>query len=134
MTSGAAQGGAAAILTLLGGVLMFLLVVVAAWACTRFVGRRFSAGMSAGSSRLRVVERVALGPDRALVLVRAAGRVFLVGSAPQQLTLLAELDADAFPEGGDGQPEPAPADFASLFEAVRRQGGKFRGKKEKPDG
>ena len=112
---------------------MFLLVVVAAWACTRFVGRRFSAGAGAGSGRLRVVERVALGPDRALVLVRAGGRVFLVGSAPQQLTLLAELDADAFPESG-GQPEPTPADFASLFEAVRRQGGKFRGKKEKPDG
>ncbi|MCI9236551.1 MAG: flagellar biosynthetic protein FliO [Anaerotruncus sp.] len=132
MPSGSAQG-AASVLTVFGGLLMFLLVVVAAWACTRFVGRRFSAGAGAGSGRLRVVERVALGPDRALVLVRAAGRVFLVGSAPQQLTLLAELDADAFPESG-GQPEPTPADFASLFEAVRRQGGKFRGKKEKPDG
>ena len=121
MPSGSAQG-AASVLTVFGGLLMFLLVVVAAWA-----------GAGAGSGRLRVVERVALGPDRALVLVRAGGRVFLVGSAPQQLTLLAELDADAFPESG-GQPEPAPADFASLFEAVRRQGGKFRGKKEKPDG
>ena len=119
MPSGSAQG-AASVLTVFGGLLMFLLVVVAAWACTRFVGRRFSAGAGAGSGRLRVVERVALGPDRALVLVRAAGR-------------LAELDADAFPESG-GQPEPTPADFASLFEAVRRQGGKFRGKKEKPDG
>ena len=130
MPSDSAQG-AASVLTVFGGLLMFLLVVVAAWACPRFVGRRFSAGAGAGSGRLRVVERVALGPDRALVLVRAGGRVFLVGSAPQQLTLLA--DADAFPERG-GQPEPTPADFASLFEAVRRQGGKFRGKKEKPDG
>lgn len=133
MPSDSAQG-AASVLTVFGGLLMFLLVVVAAWACTRFVGRRFSAGAGAGSGRLRVVERVALGPDRALVLVRAAGRVFLVGSAPQQLTLLAELDADAFPESGGQPEEPTPADFASLFEAVRRQGGKFRGKKEKPDG
>lgn len=133
MPSGSAQG-AASVLTVFGGLLMFLLVVVAAWACTRFVGRRFSAGAGAGSGRLRVVERVALGPDRALVLVRAGGRVFLVGSAPQQLTLLAELDADAFPESGGQPEEPTPADFASLFEAVRRQGGKFRGKKEKPDG
>lgn len=38
MPSGSAQG-AASVLTVFGGLLMFLLVVVAAWACTRFVGR-----------------------------------------------------------------------------------------------
>ena len=32
-----------------------------------------ASGAGAGSGRLRVVERVALGPDRALVLVRAGG-------------------------------------------------------------
>ena len=38
--------------------------------------------------RLEVVERVSLGPQHALLLVRAGGRMLLVGTAPNSCQLL----------------------------------------------
>lgn len=46
-------------------------------------------------SRLRVIERLALGPQRELYLVQADARVFLLGSsAGSPIALLAELDRE----------------------------------------
>jgi flagellar biogenesis protein FliO len=50
---------------------------------------------AAGTRRLQVVERVSLGPQHALHLVRTGDRMVLIATAPNSCQL---LDA-AFPEG-----------------------------------
>ena len=61
------------------------------------------AGNRAGTreTRLRLIERLALGPRQRLYLVQADSRVFLVGSAESgALSLIAELPHTAQPNAG----------------------------------
>jgi flagellar biogenesis protein FliO len=53
-------------------------------------GASFGAAMGVGRSvrRLEVVERVSLGPQHALHLVRAGGKLMLVATAPNSCQLL----------------------------------------------
>ena len=53
---------------------------------------RFQAGRISTGSRLRLIERLALGPRQRVYLVQADSRVFLVGSGESgALSLIAEL-------------------------------------------
>lgn len=45
-------------------------------------------GAAGSPRRLEVVERVSLGPQHALLLVRVGGRTLLVGTAPNSCQLL----------------------------------------------
>ena len=56
--------------------------------------RRLSAGRpdaAVGWPRLELVDTLALGPQRAVHLIKAGGRTFIVGATPSQLTRLGEL-------------------------------------------
>lgn len=96
--------------------LLFGLVISLAYLVPRLLGQRL--GATARGRRLRVVEVLPLGRDRALILVAVAGRYLLVGSGPQGFTLiatfsdpdsLAHLNAAASPAGGP-EGESAAAD------------------------
>ena len=50
---------------------------------------------AAAGAHVDVVSRRTVGKSAALLVVRVAGRTFLVGQSAQQLTLLSELDGDA---------------------------------------
>ena len=75
-----------AVLSLLGGILLFVLVLVLAWLCTRWLGMRYS-GFRIGGA-VEVLDRTAIGPDRTLVIVRAGGKVWMLGVTPQNITFL----------------------------------------------
>jgi flagellar biogenesis protein FliO len=55
-------------------------------------------------ARIDVLSRRSLGKHVSLVVVRAAHRTFLVGQSAQQMTLLAELDADDWVPNGPSAP------------------------------
>jgi len=55
-------------------------------------------GVSGPPRRLEVVERLSLGPQHALIVVRAGGRTLLVGTAPNSCQIL---------EGSFGKEEKA---------------------------
>lgn len=60
---------------------------------------------------VQVIETTGLGPNRALHIVQAGGKYLLIGSTPNQISLVAELSAaEAEAEGSD-----KPADFASIL-------------------
>lgn len=80
--------------TKLLGVLAFIALL--AWLLARVALRGGAVPFRGG--RLRVLESVALGPSRGVYLVRAGGRLLVLGVTPQQVTPLAVL-----PEG-DAQP------------------------------
>lgn len=84
------------VLSLLGGLFLFVLVLVLAWYCSRWLGGRF--GFTATSGNLRVLERVMVGPDRSLLVVRAGEDVLLLGVTPQHIERLCDLDPDLYPE------------------------------------
>lgn len=97
---------ASVVLSLVGGLLLFLLALAAVWLCLRWLGRHYGNPAASGGS-MRVLERLALGPDRALVVVRTKQQVLLLGVTAQHIELLTQLDAADYPapppdEGGKG--------------------------------
>jgi len=115
------QSQGSAILSVLGGLFLFLLVLVLAWLCSRWLGARFGTGAAAGKS-IEVLERMAAGPDRALLILRAGGKVFLVGSTSRHFDLIGELDAAEF-ENRPGPAERAPTPFASALQSALKTWG-----------
>jgi flagellar biogenesis protein FliO len=70
-------------------------VCALAWFSLNLLARR-GIGMSRTGARVRLLERLALGPRRHLYLVQADTRVFLLGASESgALGLIAELNADA---------------------------------------
>lgn len=96
---------------LLGMLATVVLVLVLAWLCTRWLaGTRLSGGgLPSGERRMRVVDRLPLGKDVSLVLVRLGEGFFLLGVSPtgvSQLRELTEEEAAAWTSGADGSGGP----------------------------
>lgn len=97
---------AAAVLAVLS-----VLALVALWS-------RRGGGRGALQKRLRVVAAVALGPGRTLSVVRAGRRVFLIGASGRELSSIAELDSQDWPES---EPAPVPALLTGFTAALGRR-------------
>lgn len=70
--------------------------------------------------RLKVLESAALGPNRAVHLVRVGNKILVLGSTPDQITAIGEVDE---PEAAQA-PAPVPQAFAGhLAEAVAGEKG-----------
>lgn len=102
----------------LGEVALALALVVAAIVILAWVLRRVQRGIAAaGSSRLRVVASLALGPRERLVVVDAAGTQLLLGVTPAGISRLHELSDPLVVAA------PSPNDFAQrLRQALRGVG------------
>ncbi|MCG0237983.1 MAG: flagellar biosynthetic protein FliO [Firmicutes bacterium] len=103
--------------------LLFGLVVSLAYLVPRLLGQGF--GGVARGRRIRVVEVLPVGRDRALILVEVAGQYLLIGSGPQGLTCLATFaDPDAIArleaEPGPGSPGPGPGGRSPGTDPFRR--------------
>ena len=111
------------LLSLLGIVLTLALVLLASYLAARWAGTGLGGRLGAGGGQhVRVLERVSLGRDQTIVVVRAANRYFLLGSSPSGFSLLAELtEEELSAPSSDGVP-PEPPDFRALLR-------KFRAKK-----
>lgn len=92
------------ILSLLGTFLGFILILVlAAWS-VRLLSRGYST--QSRGKMIQVVERIGLGTDKQLLIVKAAGRAYLLGVTAQHIEKIEELDPDELPDvfepGKDG--------------------------------
>ena len=108
------------LLSLLGIVLTLALVLLASYLAARWAGTGLGGRLGAGGGQhVRVLERVSLGRDQTIVVVRAANRYFLLGSSPSGFSLLAELtEEELSAPSSDGVP-PEPPDFRALLRNFR---------------
>ena len=113
-------GDVLSLVGMLGG--FFLILFLAYWA-TKVLARGYAAG---GAGRMiEVLDRMGLGQEKQLLVVRAAGKVLLLGVTAHHIEKLEELDAAALPE-----PPPSPqsgAFFAALKSALEQKKGKESG-------
>jgi len=82
--------------------------------------------LGAGGQHVRVLERVPVGRDQALVVVRAANRFFLLGSSPSGFSLVAELTAEegelwSSPPSSDSPAQDRPPDFTAILRRFREK-------------
>ena len=111
------------LLSLLGIILALLLVLGGCYLVTRWAGKGMGGGLGGGSARMRVVERLAVGRDQALLVVRVANRYLLIGSSPSGFSFLAELTEE---EGALWAPAEQPTDqpcidFRELVRKLREK-------------
>ncbi len=110
-------GDVLSLIGMLGG--FFLILFLAYWAA-RLLGRGYAA--SGAGRMVEVLDRMSLGQEKQLLVVKAAGKVLLLGVTAHHIERLEELDADALPE-----PPPVPqggAFLAALKSALEQKKGK----------
>lgn len=66
------SGNAHTALSLLGSLMLFALILVAAWFSVRWLGGQYQ--LKTAGNHIKVLERIALAPDRSLVIVRQASK------------------------------------------------------------
>ncbi|MCL1804937.1 MAG: flagellar biosynthetic protein FliO [Clostridiales bacterium] len=103
--------GLAAFGSVVGVCVVMVLIFVAAFYVTKLMGKHYSIQASF-SKEMRVIDKLALGRDRFLLIVEAGEKVLLLGVSPQQIDTLAELDKDGF---ADLPPAQENMDFLSLL-------------------
>ena len=81
------------------GMLFRMLLSLAAicvfiWFIGRYLMPRLFGMRAPGTGNLTLVDQTAIGAGRAVCIVRAVGRYYLIGVAEKGVDLIAELDAD----------------------------------------
>ena len=116
------------IFSLLGIILVLLLVLGGCYLFTRWAGMGLGGhpGIVGGKAQMKVVERLAVGRDQALLVVQAANRYFLLGSSPSGFSLLAELTEEegelwTSPPSSDSPERGRPPDFAAILRRFREK-------------
>ena len=111
------------VFSLLGIILVLLLVMAGCYLFTRWAGTGLGVTLGGGGGRIKVLERLSVGRDQALLVVRIADRYLLLGSSPAGFSLLTELTEE---EGAQwtsaAQPtEKTGMDFRELVRKLREK-------------
>jgi len=80
-------------------------IILGAYYVTYYIGKKAS-GQSRGRLRnkhINVIDRFAISRDKSFYIVEIAGKVYIVGTTTQSITLLDTLDAAAFSEAAAEQ-------------------------------
>lgn len=88
----------------------------------RWVSKKYS---FAATRNIKIIDRVAVGKDKFIMIADICGGRYVIGVTPQQFTLLKDLgEAETQP-----QPEAAPQDFVSIFGTMlKKRLGNIKGK------
>ncbi|AOT68268.1 FliO/MopB family protein [Geosporobacter ferrireducens] len=82
---------------------IFLMIVAAAYFTTRYVGRKSAAVI--GGRNIQIIEKVVLGLEKSLYIVKVGERFFLLAAGKQNVELLTEVrkeEINQAPEGSQG--------------------------------
>ena len=101
------------ILTGIGTIVLMLAVFVGAFYFSKFVSKKYQPKY--GNARnIEMIERMAVGKDQSLALVKVSDRVFLLAFTAQSVTKIEEMDASLFPVNTDIE-KMGDISFMSIF-------------------
>ena len=114
------------LLSLVGILAVLAGILAGSYYFTRWAGQGLGTLPGLGGQNLRVLDRINVGRDQSVLLIKAGQRYLLLGCTPTGLTLLAELtqeegenwEAPASPEGPEGK---RPLDFRALMQRLREK-------------
>ena len=110
------------ILPMLGSLVMIALVLVLTYYATRWYAGRM--GPAVSGKNIRVIDRVSLSNNAALVIACVCGKYYLLGMSEHGVTLIRELE-----DFEESQPEARAASFQDLLEKFSRKQAKEENKK-----
>ncbi len=80
----------------IGTIVLMLLVFVGAYFFSKFAAKQYQPRFGAAKN-IEIIERMVVGKDQSLALVRVSGRVFLLAFTAQSVTKIEEMDSSLFP-------------------------------------
>ena len=86
------------ILVGIGTIVLMLAVFVGAYYFSKFFAKQYQPKIGGKERNIEIIERMAVGKDQSLALVRVSGKVFLLAFTAQSVTKIEEMDASLFPE------------------------------------
>ena len=101
------------ILTGIGTVVLMLAVFVGAYYFSKFVSKKYQPKYG-GTRNIEIIERMAVGKDQSLALVKVSDKVFLLAFTAQSVTKIEEMDASLFPVNTDIE-KMGDISFMSIF-------------------
>lgn len=89
--------GVLTVLQGIGTLVLMLAVFVGAYYFSKFLSKKYQPKY--GDARnIEIIERMAVGKDQSLALVKVSDKVFLLAFTAQSVTKIEEMDASLFPE------------------------------------
>ena len=82
------------IASLIGGLFLFVIILFLAWFCTKWLGTHY--GVPSKVSKIKILERCAIGTDRSLMIVRVGEKVWLLGVTAHNINIITELNSEDF--------------------------------------
>ncbi len=86
------------ILVGIGTIVLMLAVFVGAYYFSKFFAKQYQPKIGGKLKNIEIIERMAVGKDQSLALVRVSDKVFLLAFTAQSVTKIEEMDASLFPE------------------------------------
>lgn len=109
------------VLSVIGTLALMIAVFAGAYYFSKYFGRRYGT-RSSPAKNLSILEGQNVGKDGALLIVKVAGRAFLIGATPREFTFLSELDMEMLEEPDD--PDATKKDFSTAFKSAMKSFGK----------
>lgn len=80
-----------AALSLVGTLVLMVAVFVGAFYASKWVAKKYQPGAPGTAKNIEVIERLVIGKDNHLMIVRAGGKIMLLGVSPGKITRLEEF-------------------------------------------
>ncbi|WP_024293635.1 flagellar biosynthetic protein FliO [Lacrimispora indolis] len=106
------------IISLASVLILTILVLYLSHLFTKSLGNGI--GMKRGGTCMQMLDRLPLGQDKAVAVIRAGSRYYLIGIASSQITLLAELSEEEVPKE-TGAPPSFGADGYENFKNILKK-------------
>lgn len=100
-----------------GTLLLIVVILALCYVATRKIGKIQMGTGAGGGKYISLLDRQALGQDKAVALVKVGERYLLLGIAASQVSLLAEVPCDEVTEEGPAEQEIL--DFKSIMEKLK---------------
>ena len=82
----------------IGTIVLMIAVFVGAYYFSKFFAKQYQPKIGGKARNIEIIERMAVGKDQSLALVRVSDKVFLLAFTAQSVTKIEEMDASLFPE------------------------------------
>ena len=88
------------VITAIGTLLIIVVILFLTYICTKYIGNRMSLGGYGGQNAryISIVDRVLVGQESSVALVKVSGRMFLLGITGENVNMLTELTEDELTE------------------------------------
>lgn len=92
--------------------LVIIVILYLCYVLSRQLGKKLNSSMN--GRIIRIIERVALGQDKSLIVCAICGNYYLVGVSSQNIKILLQLSEEHFEE----ENSPEKANFINVFQNI----------------